>query len=98
ESLIERLTEEFFVREASNLTIEEKKQVKHDISHELMGYGPISPLLADPKVTEVMVNGPNDVYIEVDGLLEKVPISFRDDLHVLRVIEKIVAPLGRRID
>ena len=98
EPLIDKYSEEFFLKEAIHLTFEEKKELKHDVSHELTGYGPISPLLADASVTEVMVNGPNGVYIEVNGKIEKTSIQFRDDLHVLRVIEKIVAPLGRRID
>ena len=98
EPLIDKYSEEFFLKEAIHLTFEEKKELKHDISNELTGYGPISPLLADSSVTEVMVNGPNGVYIEVNGKIEKTSIQFRDDLHVLRVIEKIVAPLGRRID
>lgn len=98
EPLIEKLTNDFLSKEGNHLTFEEKKQLKHDISHELTGYGPISPLLANPSVTEIMVNGPNDVYIEVNGRIEKTSIHFRDNLHVLRVIEKIVAPLGRRID
>ena len=98
EPLIDKYSEEFFLKEAIHLTFEEKKELKHDVSNELTGYGPISPLLADSSVTEVMVNGPNGVYIEVKGKIEKTSIQFRDDLHVLRVIEKIVAPLGRRID
>ncbi|ASK61830.1 type II secretion system protein E [Virgibacillus phasianinus] len=98
ESLIEKLAEEFFEKEGNHLTFEQKKQLIKDVSHELTGYGPISPLLADPNVTEVMVNGPNDVYIEINGRIEKTATHFRDDRHVLRVIEKIVAPLGRRID
>ncbi|MEH7346306.1 CpaF family protein [Bacillus sp. JJ1532] len=98
EVLIEKLADEFFLKEGEHLTFEEKKQIMHDIPHELTGYGPISPLLADPHVTEVMVNGPSDVYIEVKGKIKKTAVQFRDNLHVLRVIEKIVAPLGRRID
>ncbi|SEP63588.1 pilus assembly protein CpaF [Virgibacillus subterraneus] len=98
EVLIEQLTESFFEEEGKTLTFEEKKQMIKDMTHELTGYGPISPLLADPNVTEVMVNGPNDVYIELNGRIEKTTTHFRDDLHVLRVIEKVVAPLGRRID
>ncbi|MBS4196142.1 CpaF family protein [Lederbergia citri] len=96
--LIEALANDFLEREGEQLTFEEKKQLMSDISHELTGFGPISPLLADPRVTEVMVNGPNDVYIEVNGKIEKTEIHFRDNMHVLRVIEKIVSPLGRRID
>lgn len=98
DSLIEKLADEFFEKEGEHLAFEEKTQLMHDISHELTGYGPISPLLADPHVTEIMVNGPYNVYVEVKGRIEKTAVQFRDDLHVLRVIEKIVAPLGRRID
>ncbi|WP_252502113.1 CpaF family protein [Sporosarcina sp. Marseille-Q4943] len=98
EPLIQQLADAFFLSEANHLSFEEKKQLKQDVTHELTGYGPITPLLADPSVTEVMVNGPNLVYVEIGGVIEKVNISFRDDLHILRVIEKIVAPLGRRID
>ncbi|MCG7344140.1 CpaF family protein [Sporosarcina sp. ACRSL] len=98
EPLIEELADEFILEEANQLSYEEKKQLKHDITYELTGYGPISPLLADPSITEVMVNGPDAVYVEIGGVIEKVNVSFQNDMHVLRVIEKIVAPLGRRID
>ncbi|MCZ8537268.1 CpaF family protein [Paenisporosarcina quisquiliarum] len=98
EPLIEMYTDDFLLEEGSHLSFEEKKRMKHDVIHELTGYGPISPLLADSSVTEIMVNGPDAVYIEVNGKIEKTSIRFRDHLHVLRVIEKIVAPLGRRID
>lgn len=95
---IEKLSEEFFETKGTNLTNLEKRQLLHQITNELTGYGPISPLLADPQVTEIMVNGPSDVYIEVDGKIKKTPIRFRDHIHVRRIIEKIVTPLGRRID
>ncbi|MEC5423997.1 CpaF family protein [Virgibacillus sp. C22-A2] len=98
EPLIDKLAEQFFEKDGDHLTFEEKKKLKQNMTHELTGYGPISPLLADPEVTEVMVNGPKDVYIEVEGKIKKTAVHFRDDLHVLRIIEKIVAPLGRRID
>lgn len=98
EEIIEKLSESFLEAEGEQLAYEEKKQLKYDMSYELTGFGPISPLLADPEVSEVMVNGPKDIYIESRGKIEKTDIQFRDDLHVLRIIEKIVAPLGRRID
>ncbi|RDU34670.1 CpaF family protein [Neobacillus piezotolerans] len=63
-----------------------------------MGFGPITPLLSDPTVTEVMVNGPRDIYVERKGKIVKTSVHFKDDDHVLRIIEKIVHPLGRRID
>lgn len=75
-----------------------KDQFLHDIMDDLLGYGPIQPLLDDPDVSEVMVNGPNKVYIEKKGQLTRTPIRFDDNDHVLRVIERIIAPLGRRVD
>ena len=65
---------------------------------EIAGLGPLESLLADPAVTEIMVNGPRQIYVERAGRLTKALEAFEDDAHVLRVIERIVAPLGRRID
>ncbi|MBW8011379.1 MAG: CpaF family protein [Chloroflexi bacterium] len=75
-----------------------REQLFRDILDELLGYGPIQPLLDDPQITEVMVNGNNKVYVERDGNLEKTGVKFEDDNHVLRIIERIVLPLGRHID
>ncbi len=76
----------------------DRKKVVTELSNDLTGYGPINPLLSDPDISEVMVNGPNQVFIERKGKIELSNIMFRDDEHVLQVIEKIVAPIGRRID
>lgn len=65
---------------------------------EIAGYGPIEPLLCDPTVTEVMVNGFGRVYVEREGRLERTPVSFRDDAHVLDVIARMLAVTGRRVD
>jgi pilus assembly protein CpaF len=75
-----------------------KAQLFHDVLDDLMGYGPIQPLLDDPEVDEVMVNGPNKVYIERKGKLTKTNVTFENDDHVLRIIERIIMPLGRRVD
>ncbi len=75
-----------------------RQQLTKDVLDEVLGYGPIQPLLDDPDVSEVMVNGPKKVYIEKKGQLTKTPITFENDAHVLRVIEKIIFPLGRRVD
>ncbi|WP_312889218.1 CpaF family protein [Desertibacillus haloalkaliphilus] len=96
--LIPQIVTPFFEEEGERLTFEAKKHLIQTVTDELMGYGPITPLLADRSVSEVMVNGPEQIYIEKDGKLVKSDFSFRDDDHVLQVIEKIVAPLGRRID
>ncbi|RZT21096.1 CpaF family protein [Fictibacillus sp. BK138] len=76
----------------------DRKKVIDELINDLTGFGPINPLLLDENVTEVMVNGPNQVYAEQKGKLILTPIQFRDDEHVLNVIEKICAPIGRRID
>ncbi len=70
----------------------------NDVLNDLLGYGPIQPLLEDPEVTEVMVNGPKKVYIEKQGQLLKTTVTFDDDDHVQRIIDRIILPLGRRID
>ena len=81
-----------------NLPEDIRKQIFHDIFDELTGYGPIQPLLEDPDVSEIMVNGPKKVFIEKNGKLIKSPITFDDDDHVLRIIDRIILPLGRRVD
>jgi pilus assembly protein CpaF len=84
----------------TRLTLPEsiKTQIFHDIHDDLLGYGPIQPLLDDPSITEVMVNGPKQIYVERKGKLVKTNVTFDDDAHILRMIERIVLPLGRRVD
>jgi len=76
----------------------DRKKVVDELVNDLTGYGPINPLLLDPEVSEVMVNGPEQVYVERAGKLELTGVTFRDNEHVMGVIERIVAPIGRRID
>lgn len=76
----------------------DRRNVINELVNDITGFGPINPLLADPDVSEIMVNGPNQVYAERKGKLEITDIKFRDNEHVMNMIEKIVAPLGRRID
>jgi pilus assembly protein CpaF len=73
-------------------------RVLREVYDEVNGYGPIQPLVEDPSLTEIMVNGPDQVFMERDGKLFLTDIRFRDDGHVLRIIDRIVTPLGRRID
>src|SRR6476646_11742481 len=80
------------------LTREERRKLVREIADDILGYGPLEPYLRDTAVTEVMVNGPNQVYIERSGKLELTNTSFLDDAHLLRIIDKIVSPIGRRID
>ena len=75
-----------------------RNMIFNDVLNDLLGYGPIQPLLDDPEVTEVMVNGPKKVYVEKKGQLVKTTIAFDNDDHVQRIIDRIILPLGRRID
>jgi len=76
----------------------DKQKIQKSVLDEIFGYGPITTLLDDPTVTEIMVNGPNNIYIERFGKIERTERRFRDDRHVLHIIDKIISPLGRRID
>ena len=84
--------------EAIVMTRVERARLFEAISAEILGFGPIEPLLNDDSVSEVMVNGPRQVYVERNGKLEMTDVTFQDDDHVMRVIDRIVSPLGRRID
>ena len=95
---IEEMFDALLVQENLILTRADRQRLLEQIVAEILGYGPIEPLLADDSITEVMVNGPNAVYIERAGRIEPTEIKFEDDDHVLRIIDRIVSPLGRRID
>lgn len=75
-----------------------RKHIFKEVYDELFGFGPIQGLLNDPDVTEVMVNGPKSIYVEKKGVLTKASVMFEDDDHVVRIIERIIAPLGRYIN
>lgn len=97
-SRVESVAWDLLEKQAVNLPRLEKQRIVAELVQEALGFGPITPFLEDTEVTEVMVNGPRQVYIERHGKLELTEVTFRDNEHVLHVIEKIVAPLGRRID
>lgn len=80
------------------LSSPEKQQLVSDVLDEMFGYGPLHELLRDPRVSDILVNGPNKVYIEREGKLEETNVTFLDNDHVLRVIHKIANNVGRRID
>jgi pilus assembly protein CpaF len=76
----------------------ERKQLVEDVLDELLGLGPIEPLLKDPTITDILVNGAERVFVERYGVLEPTPVRFKDEKHLLRIIQKIVSAVGRRID
>jgi len=84
--------------ERTLLTAAEKQQLSEEVLDEVFGLGPIEPLLDDPSVSDILVNGHAHVYIERHGLLEETGLRFRDDGHLLRIIDRIVSGVGRRVD
>ena len=88
----------FVIDQGLNISRLERQRLVDGVLQEVAGFGPIEPLLADQTVTEVMVNGPKRVYVERAGRIEKADVTFRDDEHVLNIIDRILTPLGRHID
>jgi pilus assembly protein CpaF len=80
------------------LSLTEKERLAKDIRDELLGYGPLEPLLNDSTVSDVLVNGYNNIYVERRGKLEKASVRFKDNAHLLKIIEKIASGVGRRVD
>src|SRR5438445_2167460 len=76
----------------------ERKQLVGDVLNELLGLGPLEPLLKDPTITDILVNGHAQVFVERYGVLEPSPVRFKDERHLVRIIQKIVSAVGRRID
>lgn len=95
---IQDLFDQILVEENFVLSRSEKTRLFEQITAEILGLGPLQPLLEDDTITEVMVNGAKSIYVERRGKIQRVPLAFENNEHVMRIIERIVAPLGRRID
>lgn len=95
---IQEMFESMLLEESIVLTRNEKKRLFESIVAEILGFGPLEQYLSMDGVTEIMVNGPKHIYIERGGKIQRVNVEFEDDDHLMRIIDRIVAPLGRRID
>jgi len=95
---VSRLAEGLLLAESVPLSTLERDRLVNEVHHELFGLGPLEPLLGDPTISDILVNSYSNIYIERRGKLEKTAISFKDDEHLMRVIERIVSTVGRRID
>lgn len=95
---VARLAKELLASEEMPLSTVEREQLVEEVRHELFGLGPLEPLLTDQTISDILVNSPYKVYIERGGKLERVGVTFNDNAHVMRVIERIVSTVGRRID
>jgi pilus assembly protein CpaF len=95
---VSRLAETVLAQEAMPLSSSERERLVNDVQHELFGLGPLEPLLADPTISDILVNSYSRIYIERRGKLEVTNVAFKDNEHLMRVIERIVSSVGRRID
>jgi pilus assembly protein CpaF len=95
---IEEMFNTFLTQEEVVLARAERARLFEEILSEVLGLGPLEKLLEDPTIDEIMVNGPKNIYIERYGKVEKVPVTFDTNAHVSRIIDRIVSPLGRRVD
>src|SRR4051812_40828393 len=97
EQVLRAVTEQLAL-DRTPLTREERRRITRDITDDILGYGPLDPLLRDDSITEVMVNNFDRVYVERNGKIERTAVSFVDNAHLLRIVDKIVSQVGRRID
>jgi pilus assembly protein CpaF len=95
---VEEIFNSILDSESIVLSRAERQRMFEAICADILGFGPLEPLLQDENISEVMVNGPRNIYVERRGKLERTHVAFSNDEHVLRIIDRIVAPLGRRID
>ncbi|MEY4357362.1 MAG: hypothetical protein RL469_688 [Pseudomonadota bacterium] len=97
-SQIRELANRLIVNESVPLSLAQRQMIVRQIEDEVMGLGPLEPLLADPAVSDILVNGSQQVYVERGGKLERTVVRFHDDAHLMNIIDRIVSAVGRRID
>jgi pilus assembly protein CpaF len=95
---VSQLLESLVLGESAPMNLQERERVVSEVLDEVFGLGPLEPLLADPTVSDILVNTYKRVYVERRGLLELTPIQFRDDVHLMSIIDRIVSAIGRRVD
>ena len=98
ESRVRQTLQSVMEHEATPLSGQDRARITQEVADDILGYGPLEPLLNDPDVSEVMVNGPERIFIERGGKLHRIDATFADEAHLRRTIEKIVAAVGRRVD
>jgi len=95
---VRRVADDLCRRSSSLLNRAERERLVSEVLDEAFGLGPLEPLLKDPTITDILVNGPNTVYVERRGQLEKADVTFNDNRHLLHIIQRIVGQTGRRVD
>ncbi|MCE2872993.1 MAG: CpaF family protein, partial [Xanthomonadales bacterium] len=95
---IRDLTNRLFLEESAPLSLAQRQLIQRQIEDEVLGLGPLEPLLSDPTISDILVNGSGQVYLERKGKLERSSIRFHDDAHLMNIIDRIVSAVGRRVD
>ncbi len=95
---VSQLLESLVLNESAPMNLQERERVVQEVLDEVFGLGPLEPLLADPSISDILVNTHRRVYIERKGMLELTPVQFRDDVHLMSIIDRIVSAVGRRVD
>src|ERR1035441_4384836 len=95
---VSSIVQEIITDKRVPLSLEEQEKIQADLLDEVFGLGPLEPLLRDEKISDILVNDKNHVFIERGGLLERANVAFRDDRHLLQIIDRIVSRVGRRVD
>src|SRR5215469_11063080 len=95
---VSQLLESLVLGGSAPMNLQERERVVQEVLDEVFGLGPLEPLLGDPTVNDILVNTYKRVYVERKGLLELTPIQFRDDVHLMGIIDRIVSAVGRRVD
>ncbi|HWY86720.1 MAG TPA: ATPase, T2SS/T4P/T4SS family, partial [Gemmataceae bacterium] len=95
---VRRVADDLCQRSSNLLSRKEREHLVSEVLDETFGLGPLEPLMKDPTITDILINGPSTVYVERNGQLEKAPVSFTDSRHLLHIIQRIVGQAGRRVD
>jgi pilus assembly protein CpaF len=95
---VSNMINEIIAQQRVPLSFEEQEQIQADLLDEVFGLGPLEPLLKDPKISDILINSKDRVFVEKNGLLQRVDTTFRDDRHLLQIIDRIVSRVGRRVD
>jgi pilus assembly protein CpaF len=95
---VAQILEALVVGESTPMNLQERERLAQEVLDEVFGLGPLEPLLADPSISDILVNTYRRVYIERRGILEMTAVQFRDDAHLMAIIDRIVSAIGRRVD
>jgi pilus assembly protein CpaF len=95
---VSQILESLVMGESTPMTLQERERLSQEVLNEVFGLGPLEPLLTDPSISDILVNAHRQVYIERNGILEPTPIQFRDNQHLMTIIDRIVSAVGRRVD